>query len=201
MIQSAIRLLPRLAPLVASMCLAVGVANAAPVQGGGAGWEESGQASWYGGYHNGRRTSSGRIFNDREMTAAHATLPLGSKIRVTMQDTGESVLVTVTDRQPYKQFRVIDLSRGAAERIGLVRRGTGIVTLATARVGETDEVSETPVAVNEVSNVSDDAPRPRGRPRMRRVAQAGGAHPPCCRAPSVVQVRRSVPRQSAPRTL
>src|SRR3954470_17308576 len=100
------------------------------------GWEESGEASWYGGWHNGRRTSSGTIFNENAMTAAHATLPLGTKIRVTMQETGECVVVTVTDRQPPKYLRVIDLSKAAASRIGLLGSGHAMVTLSAPGTNE-----------------------------------------------------------------
>ena len=211
MIQSAVRFLPGAAPVLASMMLMAGAAEAArPVPtGGGAGWEESGEASWYGGYHNGRRTSSGRIFDEREMTAAHATLPLGTRIRVTVQETGASVVVTVTDRQPYKPVRVIDLSRGAASRVGLLSRGTAMVTLATLRPDDV-EVAETEpgqaVAAFEAADqaapsVSGADPGRRGRQHMRRGGRAVSAARPCCRAPSVIQVRRSARHQATPRML
>jgi rare lipoprotein A len=147
MINSAVRFLPAVAPAIAPAIAAVlfasGSAHAQQQPGSrAASWEESGEASWYGGRHNGRRTSSGSIFNENDMTAAHATLPLGTKVRVTMQETGQSVVVTITDRQPAKYVRVIDLSRGAATRIGLLSRGTAMVTLQTARPEETEEVAE-----------------------------------------------------------
>ncbi len=211
MIQSASRYLPAVAPVFASMMLVAGVARAAPspgvASGASAGWEESGEASWYGGRHNGRRTSSGTIFNDQEMTAAHATLPLGSKIRVTMQETGQSVVVTITDRQPYKLIRVIDLSRGAASRIGLLNRGTAMVTLARAAATETIEVAEAVGAEAESVGVDDGAvfsgasPRRRGRLHTRHAGRAVAGARPCCRAPSVIQVRRSVRPPAAPRKL
>ena len=147
MISNAVRLLP-FVPAFASLMLVAGAAHAQRVapgahpSGGGAKWEESGEASWYGGRHNGRRTSDGSIFNDQQMTAAHATLPLGTKVRVTVQETGQSVVVTITDRQPPKLVRVIDLSRGAASRVGIVSRGTAMVTLAPARADEVMEVAE-----------------------------------------------------------
>lgn len=107
------------------------------------GWRESGQASWYGSWHQGRRTSSGQPFDPNAMTAAHADLPLGSHVRVTSKDTGKSVVVTINDRQLPKLRRVIDLSRGAAARIGLVDQGVGMVELAT--VGTVpEEVAEAP---------------------------------------------------------
>ena len=159
------------------------------------GWEESGEASWYGGRHNGRRTSSGSIFNQNEMTAAHANLPLGTKVRVTMQETGGSVVVTITDRQPQKWLRVIDLSRGAASRIGLLGSGHAMVTLSSAKADEAEEVAEAP---------EDDAvatPRPHGRRHTRLAARAASGDQPCCRAPSVIQARRSVQPRAARRTL
>ena len=89
---------------------------------------QRGVASYYGGRHNGRRTSSGEIFNDREMTAAHATLPFGTKVRVQLAGTDRSIVVTITDRlcEPH---RIIDLSRGAAEQLGIVRAGLAMVML------------------------------------------------------------------------
>jgi rare lipoprotein A len=120
MIRSAARILPA----VATMMMAATAGRAAtPPAPATAGWEESGEASWYGGFHHGRRTSSGAVFDMNGMTAAHESLPLGSKVRVTVQDTGASVIVTITDRQPHKNFRVIDLARGAASRLGMLHRG------------------------------------------------------------------------------
>ena len=132
-------------------------------------WQEAGQASWYGGRHHGRRTSSGEVFNQNAMTAAHTSLPLGSRVRVTMADTGSSVVVTITDRQPDHGHRIIDLSRGAASRIGLLARGTGNVMLASVAATEPLEVAEAPddAAMDGVS------PRPRGRQHTRRAGRAG----------------------------
>ena len=110
--------------------------------GAQAAWQQYGQASWYGGRHNGRRTSSGAIFDQNAMTAAHTRLPLGSRVRVTLADTGSSVVVTITDRQPDHGRRIIDLSRGAAARIGLLPRGTAMVTLSPARADDPVEVAE-----------------------------------------------------------
>jgi rare lipoprotein A len=150
-------------------------------------WEESGQASWYGGRHNGRRTSSGAIFNQNAMTAAHADLPLGTKIRVTMQETGEAVVVTVTDRQPPRGYRVIDLSRAAAARIGMLANGVGMVTLSPAGTSEPEEVAEAP---DDIGLDGTPTPQRRGRPHMRRGARVASAGLPYYRAPSVVQARR-----------
>ena len=90
----------------------------------------SGEASFYGNELAGNPTASGEAFNPRALTAAHRTLPLGSKVRVTNPRSGESVVVRINDRGPYHGKRVIDLSYAAAREIGLIRSGTGRVNLA-----------------------------------------------------------------------
>lgn len=87
------------------------------------GWTESGIASWYGVPYDGRRTASGEVFDMRAMTAAHRTLPFNTWVEVTNLKNGKQVDVRVTDRGPFIQGRIIDLSMGAAERIGMVRDG------------------------------------------------------------------------------
>ena len=86
-----------------------------------------GGASWYGPGFHGKRTASGTRFNQNAMTAAHKTLPFGTRLRVTYR--GKSVVVRITDRGPYVGGRVIDLSRAAAARIGLIGPGHGRVCL------------------------------------------------------------------------
>lgn len=90
----------------------------------------TGIASFYGVKFAGRRTASGAIFDPEGLTAAHPTLPFGTHLQVTNASTGESVVVTVTDRGPYHSNRVIDLSKAAAREIGLIARGSGKVELA-----------------------------------------------------------------------
>ena len=90
--------------------------------------EEQGVASWYGGVWNGRRTASGEVFDMNAMTAAHHWLPFGTKVRVRLQDTGEQIVVTITDRLAAAR-RVIDLSQGAASALGMVQRGVAQVTI------------------------------------------------------------------------
>jgi rare lipoprotein A len=89
-----------------------------------------GMASYYGSELAGHRTASGERFDPRGLTAAHRTLPFGSKVRVTNPANGRSVVVRINDRGPFARGRLIDLSRSAAERIGLVSRGQGEVQLA-----------------------------------------------------------------------
>lgn len=92
---------------------------------------QKGVASYYGPKQNGRRAADGSRFDQREMTAAHPWLPFGSRIRVTLIDTGRSVVVTITDRLPYRR-RVVDLSVAAARELGMIHRGVAMVTLAHA---------------------------------------------------------------------
>ena len=90
----------------------------------------TGVASYYGRKFDGRRTASGETFRMTELTAAHRTLPFGSKVRVTNPSNGREVIVRINDRGPFHGNRLIDLSRAAAERIGLIQRGSGTVELA-----------------------------------------------------------------------
>jgi rare lipoprotein A len=88
-----------------------------------------GTASYYGGRFHGRKTASGERFNQNAMTAAHKTLPLGTKVRVTNLRNGETVDVKINDRGPYIKGRIIDLSKGAARRLGMIRSGIAKVRL------------------------------------------------------------------------
>jgi len=89
----------------------------------------SGVASWYGREFAGRRTASGQRFDPAGYTAAHRTLPFGSRVRVT-NAAGQSVVVTINDRGPFHGGRLIDLSQAAAAELGIVRTGSGRVELA-----------------------------------------------------------------------
>jgi rare lipoprotein A len=88
-----------------------------------------GIASFYGAKFQGRRTASGELFNNLEMTAAHRTLPFGTQLRVTNLRNGKSVVVRVNDRGPHLRGRIIDLSKAAAKRIGITRTGIARVKL------------------------------------------------------------------------
>lgn len=90
----------------------------------------SGVASFYGSELHGRRTASGEKFDMHALTAAHRTLPFGTRLLVTNPANGRSVTVRINDRGPFHGGRVIDLSRAAANEIGLVARGHGRVELA-----------------------------------------------------------------------
>ena len=90
---------------------------------------ESGVASWYGPGFRGNPTASGERFRPAKRTAAHRTLPFGSVVKVTRVETGETVRVVINDRGPYAGQRVIDLSKKAARRIGMLDAGTATVDL------------------------------------------------------------------------
>lgn len=90
----------------------------------------SGVASYYADKFNGRRTASGETFRNAGLTAAHRSLPFGSKVRVTNPANGKSVVVRINDRGPFHGGRVIDLTKSAASTLGIVQRGHGRVELA-----------------------------------------------------------------------
>lgn len=87
----------------------------------------SGHASWYGGKFHGRRTSNGERYDQDGLTAAHRTLPFGTKLLVMNRKTGASCVVSVNDRGPFVDDRVIDLSRGAASKLKMLSAGVAVV--------------------------------------------------------------------------
>ena len=91
--------------------------------------QQVGMASYYGGAHNGRRTASGERFDMEEMTAAHRTLPFGTRVRVTNLANGRHATVRINDRGPFRKKRIIDVSYAAARELGMVGRGTARVRL------------------------------------------------------------------------
>ena len=90
---------------------------------------QSGKASYYSNKFNGRKTASGEIFRNSKKIAAHRTLPFGTKVKVTSLKTGRSVKVRIADRGPFVQGRIIDLSRKAARKIGILDEGVGSVKI------------------------------------------------------------------------
>ncbi|MCF4129381.1 MULTISPECIES: septal ring lytic transglycosylase RlpA family protein [Methylobacterium] len=88
---------------------------------------QSGKASWYA---SGHRTASGERFNPNGLTAAHRSLPFGTRVRVTNQSNGRSVVVRINDRGPFAHGRIIDLARGAGRAIGM----NGVARVAVAVV-------------------------------------------------------------------
>lgn len=104
---------------------------------------QRGQASWYGPRFNGRRTASGERFDMNEFTAAHRTLPFGTLVRVHSLVNGHEVDVRITDRGPYAGNRIIDLSRAAAEELGMLGLGFKEVVLMVPE--STPEVVVSPI--------------------------------------------------------
>jgi rare lipoprotein A len=86
-------------------------------------FEQTGHASWYGRQHHGKRTASGETYDMHKLTAAHRTLPLGTRVLVTNLENGRTVEVRINDRGPFVRNRVIDLSHAAARRLGAVEAG------------------------------------------------------------------------------
>lgn len=118
---------PRPAWLLALLALtACARALVAPAQTPVAvGTVQAGQASWYGAPYHGRRTAGGEVYDMHDLTAAHRTLPLGTRVLVTNLDSGEAVEVRINDRGPFAEERILDLSYGAARLLGAV--GPGVI--------------------------------------------------------------------------
>ncbi|MEL7145162.1 MAG: septal ring lytic transglycosylase RlpA family protein [Bacteroidota bacterium] len=90
---------------------------------------ESGVASWYGPGFHGKKTANGETFNTRALTAAHRTLPFGTRLLVRNVKNGQEVIVRINDRGPYAKNRIIDLSKAAAEKLSMIQAGTASVQL------------------------------------------------------------------------
>lgn len=88
---------------------------------------QCGKASWYGPGFHGRTTANGEKFNMGALTAAHKSMPFGTKLRVTNKRNGKSVVVRINDRGPFIKGRMLDLSKAAATQIGMIKAGSGAV--------------------------------------------------------------------------
>ena len=119
-----------LSPCAISHANAPGLAPAAAIA--------TGEASYYADRFAGRRTASGEAYDPSDFTAAHRSLPFGTRVRVTDISSGRSVVVRINDRGPWDKGRLIDMSRAAANEIGLARRGRGTVSLALAEAEEAE---------------------------------------------------------------
>ncbi len=125
--------MPKHRPLIT----ACGLAALLPI---GAAADTVGVATWYGARHSGKHTSNGDVFNEDGMTAASNHFAMGSRVRVTLRDTGESVVVRVNDRMG-SNGSTIDLTKGAARQIGMLGRGRAAVSITRAE-NEPVEVAE-----------------------------------------------------------
>lgn len=106
----------------------------AEARGAKPGHSQQGIASYYHDSLHGRKTASGQIYNKNIPSAAHKTLPLGSKVRVTDTKTGRSIVVKVNDRGPFVKGRIIDLSRSAARELGMINKGLAKVEVEVLSV-------------------------------------------------------------------
>jgi rare lipoprotein A len=114
----------QLALLLSAGCATTGGPKPTPERAG-----EVGTASFYSHRLHGRKSASGKIYDEEQLTAAHRTLPFGTRVRVTNLENDRSVVVTIIDRGPFRRRRVIDVSRHAAELLGFVASGTTRVLL------------------------------------------------------------------------
>jgi rare lipoprotein A len=150
---------PILAPAVAA-------SRSAPV------FIQKGQASWYGPGLGSRRTANGERLDQRRMTAAHRTLPLGCRVRVIHKETGDSIEVTINDRGPHRRGRIIDLSPAAAKRLDI--RDAGLAHVIVEAYADAQPDAETRGAL--LDFVSANASRGASGPgRNRRRASDGAA--------------------------
>jgi rare lipoprotein A len=109
-----------LRPLLAAALLAI---VSTPLLAASPGEIQTGIASYYHDSLDGNRTASGQIYDKTKISAAHKRLPLGTKVRVTDTKTGRSIVVRINDRGPFVKGRIIDLSRRAAQELGIIHRG------------------------------------------------------------------------------
>ena len=101
---------------------------------------ETGLGSWYGRRFHGKLTASGEVFNQEKFTAAHRTLPWGSRVKVTNLANGKSVEVRINDRGPFGKGRIIDVSRAAAKALGMV--GSGITAVRVESLSDSEKSNE-----------------------------------------------------------
>jgi rare lipoprotein A len=146
---------------------------AGPLQAGSS-FKQEGKASWY---KMGTKTASGERYDPMGITAAHPTLPFDTKVRVTNEASGESVVVRINDRGPFGKDRIIDLSQGAAQEIDLVRAGiarVSIEVLGTPAPAETAPVETAAAPEAEPEPVAAEAPPVRAEPLLLMAEQRLG---------------------------
>jgi len=122
-----------LASLALALAVAAGGCGAAQAQEVGATYR--GKASWYSARFHGRKTASGERYDRGKLTAAHRTLPFGSKVRVTALKTGKRVVVRINDRGPWGKGKIIDVSEAAARKLGMIRAGVIKVKVEVLELG------------------------------------------------------------------
>lgn len=162
-------------------------------------YDEVGTASWYGPGFHGNYTASGERFDKNSLTAAHTTLPMPSMVRVTNLDNNRSVIVRINDRGPFAENRIIDLSRKAAEELGMLKTGT-----AKVRVQYLQAETERYLVENNIKGrekiMSSNATRDLNR---RQLESSGGREYQVADAAPVesvgsVEIRTAAPQQASP---
>jgi rare lipoprotein A len=131
-------------------------------------FREEGKASYYGDEFQGKKTASGERFDQRDLTAAHPELPMGSEVTVTNPDTGKEVEVEVNDRGPYTDGRAIDLSKAAAKELGITKQGVADVEIEATK----DQVEQAIDSLKEEKKVETDLKQAR-----QAAAQEGTPQP------------------------
>lgn len=135
--------------------------------------KQSGTASFYGKRFHGRTTANGEAFDMNKMTAAHRTLPFGTIVKVTRPDNGRFIFVRINDRGPFYRNRIIDLSRKAAEKLGIIRRGHQKVVMEVMEDGVlAKDISELPAHEVVYNRLPERAAR-----QIDRVEEAAGISP------------------------
>lgn len=156
-------------------------------------YAETGIASWYGPGFHGKSTANGEAYDQDALTAAHRTLPMPTMVRVTNLDNGRSVKVRINDRGPFKNGRIIDLSRHAADLLDMRRRGT-----AKVRVEIVEDESRALATAALTKDTAADAPdaAPRVPVEVEDLAQDAGGTVPATRpaTPAASQTALAVPR-------
>jgi len=166
--------LAAIGPLMLSACARTVVTS--PPRPLAPGSEDRGFASWYGYPHHGRRTASGEVYDMRDLTAAHRTLPIGTRLMVTNVDNGQVVEVRINDRGPFIEGRLLDLSYGAARILGAV--GSGVIPVQLRVIGlppGDGRAAPRPTVSSEVFSIQLGAFTSRGRAdRLREAVERDG---------------------------
>ncbi|HZP97979.1 MAG TPA: septal ring lytic transglycosylase RlpA family protein [Reyranella sp.] len=155
---------------------------------------ETGVASWYGPGFHGKYTANGETYDQHDHTAAHRTLQMPSIVRVTNLDNGRSTVVRINDRGPYARSRIIDLSRAAADDLGIVRNGTAHVRIDQLPA---ESMAVKQIAMNGGSTAEQDEVVARaGSYSQPPAVMVASANPPPAPPPTpAVEVQASYPRQ------
>lgn len=133
-------------------------------------------ASWYGPGFQGRRTANGEKYNMYDLTAAHPTLPFGTRLAVRNVRTGKMVVVRVNDRGPFKKSRILDLSYAAAREVGVFGPGTAYVELYPATAARRNDRNEPPAPVAVFAGLTpEQGPPPRYTVQVGAFSDAGRA--------------------------